>query len=107
MQKEIFQRLNRIDHLIRIKGTGTPSELAEKIGMSERSMYEYIRLMKEFGAPGPEKATTISKTEVSPSASFPNRPCAWPIYFSFETRYDSGFFYRPVARRKNRSGATY
>jgi len=51
MQKEIFQRLNRIDHLIRIKGTGTPGELAEKIGMSERSMYEYIRLMKEFGAP--------------------------------------------------------
>jgi len=51
MQKEIFQRLNRIDHLIRIKGTGTPSELADKIGMSERSTYEYIRLMKEFGAP--------------------------------------------------------
>ena len=51
MQKEIFQRLNRIDHLIRIKGTGTPTELADKIGMSERSMYEYIRLMKEFGAP--------------------------------------------------------
>ena len=40
-----------IDHLIRIKGTGTPSELADKIGMSERSTYEYIRLMKEFGAP--------------------------------------------------------
>ena len=52
MQKEIFQRLSRIDHLIRIKGTGTPSELAGKIGISERSTYEYIRLMKEFGAPG-------------------------------------------------------
>ena len=51
MQKEIFQRLSRIDHLIRIKGTGTPSELAGKIGISERSTYEYIRLMKEFGAP--------------------------------------------------------
>ena len=51
MQKEIFQRLNHIDHLIRIKGTGTPHEFAEKIGMSERSVYEYIRLMKEFGAP--------------------------------------------------------
>ena len=51
MQKEIFQRLNRIDQLIRIKGTGTPAQLADKIGMSERSMYEYIRLMKEFGAP--------------------------------------------------------
>ena len=51
MQKEIFQRLSRIDQLIRIKGTGTPSELADKIGISERSMYEYIRLMKDFGAP--------------------------------------------------------
>jgi predicted DNA-binding transcriptional regulator YafY len=51
MQKEIFERLNRIDHLIQIKGTGTPAQLADKIGLSERSMYEYIRLMKEFGAP--------------------------------------------------------
>ncbi len=51
MQKEIFQRLDRIDQLIRIKGTGTPAQLADKIGLSERSMYEYIRLMKEFGAP--------------------------------------------------------
>lgn len=51
MQKEIFQRLTRIDSLIRIKGTGTPLELAGKIGMSERSTYEYIRLMKDFGAP--------------------------------------------------------
>jgi predicted DNA-binding transcriptional regulator YafY len=51
MQKEIFQRLTRIDHLIRIKGTGTPSQLAGKIGISERSTYEYLRLMKDFGAP--------------------------------------------------------
>jgi predicted DNA-binding transcriptional regulator YafY len=51
MQKEIFYRLNRIDHFIRIKGTGTPSELAGKIGISERSTYEYLRLMKDFGAP--------------------------------------------------------
>jgi predicted DNA-binding transcriptional regulator YafY len=51
MQKEIFQRLTRIDHLIRIKGTGTPAQLAGKIGISERSTYEYLRLMKDFGAP--------------------------------------------------------
>jgi predicted DNA-binding transcriptional regulator YafY len=51
MRKEIFHRLSRIDSLIRIKGTGTPSELADKIGISERSTYEYIRLMKDFGAP--------------------------------------------------------
>ncbi len=51
MQKEILQRLNRIDHLIRTRGTGTPHQLAEKIGLSERSLYEYLRLMRDFGAP--------------------------------------------------------
>jgi predicted DNA-binding transcriptional regulator YafY len=51
MQKEIFQRLTRIDQFIRISETGTPAELAGKIGISERSTYEYIRLMKDFGAP--------------------------------------------------------
>ena len=51
MQKEIFERLDHIDQLIRVKATGTPAQLADKIGLSERSMYEYIRLMKEFGAP--------------------------------------------------------
>lgn len=51
MQKEIFQRLKRLDHLIRIKGTGTPLQLAEKLGLSERSVYEYINLMKDLGAP--------------------------------------------------------
>jgi predicted DNA-binding transcriptional regulator YafY len=51
MQKDIFERLARIDHLIRIKGTGTPVQLASKIGVSERSVYDYLNLMKEFGAP--------------------------------------------------------
>ena len=51
MQKEIFQRLSRIDQLIRIKGTGTPSELAGKIGISERSLYDYLKILKEMGAP--------------------------------------------------------
>jgi predicted DNA-binding transcriptional regulator YafY len=51
MQKEIFQRLARIDQLIRIKATGTPVELADKLGISERSVYEYLNLMKDLGAP--------------------------------------------------------
>ena len=51
MQKEIFQRLVRIDQLIRIKATGTPVELADKLGISERSVYEYLNLMKDLGAP--------------------------------------------------------
>lgn len=51
MQKEIFERLERIDYLIRIKGTGTPAELATRIGVSERSIFEYLNLMKDLGAP--------------------------------------------------------
>lgn len=51
MQKDILRRLSRIDYLIRIKGTGTPVQLANKLGLSERSVYEYLNLMKEFGAP--------------------------------------------------------
>lgn len=51
MQKEIFRRIKRIDHLIRIKGTGNPPQLASKLGISERSIYEYLNLMKDLGAP--------------------------------------------------------
>lgn len=49
--KQILHRLIRIDYLIRLKATGSPTDLGQKIGISERSIYEYIRLMKEFGAP--------------------------------------------------------
>lgn len=48
---EILHRLQRIDHLIRIKGTGTPKQLANKIGVSERRIYVYLELMKQQGAP--------------------------------------------------------
>jgi predicted DNA-binding transcriptional regulator YafY len=43
--------MQRIDYLIRIKGTGTPSQLAYRLGMSKRSLFDYLNLMKEFGAP--------------------------------------------------------
>jgi predicted DNA-binding transcriptional regulator YafY len=49
--QEIFHRLERIDHLIRIKGTGTPAQLARRMGVGERTIYEYISMMKELGAP--------------------------------------------------------
>lgn len=49
--KRVFNRLVRIDYMIRQKATGTPAQFAEKIGISERSMYGYLKLLKEFGAP--------------------------------------------------------
>ena len=51
MQKDILDRLSRIDHLIRIKGTGTPAQLAQRLNLSERSIYDYISFMKGMGCP--------------------------------------------------------
>jgi predicted DNA-binding transcriptional regulator YafY len=51
MQREAIERLKRIDHLIHIKGTGTPAQLANRIGISERSIYLYLNLMRDLGAP--------------------------------------------------------
>ena len=48
--KEVINRLHTIDHLIRIRGTGAPSSLARHLKISERSLYELIRLMKDMGA---------------------------------------------------------
>lgn len=51
MQRDIIDRLSRLDHLIRIKGTGTPAQLAERLNLSERSIYDYINFMKGLGCP--------------------------------------------------------
>jgi predicted DNA-binding transcriptional regulator YafY len=51
MRKNILERLERIDHLIRIKGTGAPAELAKRLNMSQRNVYQYLNLMREMGAP--------------------------------------------------------
>jgi predicted DNA-binding transcriptional regulator YafY len=40
-----------IDHCIRSKSARSPKEMAEKIGISERQLYKYLRLMKKMGAP--------------------------------------------------------
>lgn len=44
-------RLQKLDRLIRLKATGNPKELAKKLGLSERIIYEYINTMKEMDAP--------------------------------------------------------
>lgn len=42
----------KIHDLIGIKQTGTPKELSEKLGISERSVYNYLNFMKkELDAP--------------------------------------------------------
>lgn len=46
-----LERVQRMDQLIRHKATGTPKELAVKLELSERSLYELLSQMKDLGAP--------------------------------------------------------
>jgi len=48
---EKIRIIERTDALIRRKGTGTPKELARRLNISERYVYQLINLMKEMGAP--------------------------------------------------------
>ena len=49
--KSLLHRLIRLNHLIEHKSTGCPSDCAHKIGISERSLYDYLKILKEMGAP--------------------------------------------------------
>lgn len=49
--KSLLHRLIRLDYLIHLKSTGTPANCAHKIGISERSLYDYLKMLKEMGAP--------------------------------------------------------
>lgn len=51
MTTDIFDRIKRIDYLIQMKGTGTASDLADRLKISRAQVYEYLNLMKDFGAP--------------------------------------------------------
>jgi hypothetical protein len=42
-----LDRIKIIDSLIQHKATGAPAALAEKLGVSESSIYRLIRVMKE------------------------------------------------------------
>jgi predicted DNA-binding transcriptional regulator YafY len=46
-----INKLLRINTLVKLRATGSPKELAGKLGISERRVYEYINNMKELGAP--------------------------------------------------------
>jgi len=46
-----LERLQRIDQLIRLKATGTPRELADKLEVSKRTAQGYIQSLKDMGAP--------------------------------------------------------
>ena len=51
MSLEPLSRLEYLDDLINRKATGPPSELATKLQVSQRWVYEQIKILKDRGAP--------------------------------------------------------
>jgi predicted DNA-binding transcriptional regulator YafY len=49
--KRYLNLLLKLDLFIRQKGTGVPRDFARKLGISERSLYEYLKVLKDLGAP--------------------------------------------------------
>ena len=47
----LLDYVSRIDDMIYRKATGTPAELAEKLGSSERAVYRFIRKLKHLNLP--------------------------------------------------------
>lgn len=45
-----ISRIERLDDLIRRKSTGTPAELASKMGVSKRSIYDLMDELRAHGA---------------------------------------------------------
>lgn len=41
----------RMDQLIRLKATGTSREFSQKLGISRSTVYAYLALIKDLGAP--------------------------------------------------------
>jgi hypothetical protein len=47
---EKLRRLERLDALIRRRGTGRPIDLARRLEISESCLYKYLNYLKELGA---------------------------------------------------------
>lgn len=47
---DIQEKLERIDTLVRMRATGSPNKLAERLGISKSTLFEYLAFMKELGA---------------------------------------------------------
>ena len=49
--QKYLERLERLHLLVRRKATGSPCELANKLGLSERQTLEYVRELKDLDIP--------------------------------------------------------
>ena len=48
--KSLLHKLVRLDHLIAPKNTWRPTNCVGKIGISERTLYDYLKILKDMGA---------------------------------------------------------
>ncbi len=44
-----IERLQLLNKLVREQRTGSPEELAERLGLSRRQLYSYLEFLKDFG----------------------------------------------------------
>jgi predicted DNA-binding transcriptional regulator YafY len=51
MPRKFIERFKRLDEIISNKSSGTPAQLAARLEISESTLYEFIAVMKELGAP--------------------------------------------------------
>lgn len=47
----VLERIERVDQFIRLKATGSPKDLAARLGISESAWYELLSTMIALGAP--------------------------------------------------------
>lgn len=50
MPKYYFERLDHLNDLIKKKSTGPPEQLARKLKVSERTIFEYVEILRSLGA---------------------------------------------------------
>lgn len=50
MPKYYFNRLDHLNSLIKKRATGNPEQLAQKLNISERTVFEYIEILRSLGA---------------------------------------------------------
>lgn len=66
---KFVERIDRIEDLIRKEATGTPQQLAAKIGISRRMLYNYLDYLKN------EKGITIAYDRVGRTYRFSHSQC--------------------------------
>ena len=42
---DLFEKIKRIDQLIRMEATGNPDQFAQKLGIAKSTLYSYLSLI--------------------------------------------------------------